>query len=261
MSDLTSNLKAPKPTAMQDHKTVTLGQGLDALDAPFKGFITGLGLEWVSASSIKVKTGAAVMPGGGLTVVGADITKTGVSLGVSVWGHVYLYDGGGVAAVEVVTTAPSYYFGTAYQKSTDATRRYLGSVKTDGSGNILNFLHTANVNFIRYRSGPFYNPPFRALSGGTATAESAISAAASVPVTSRLAQMRLQNTSATAILWTGTSDDSITVPGGGVAVANPSTSEVHTHPLDSTQTFTYAFSAAPGGGSAYGDVLGYWFDR
>jgi hypothetical protein len=38
MADLTAKLKVPKPTSMQDHKTVTLGGALDIFDAALGGF-------------------------------------------------------------------------------------------------------------------------------------------------------------------------------------------------------------------------------
>ncbi|HEX8117322.1 MAG TPA: hypothetical protein VF521_08620, partial [Pyrinomonadaceae bacterium] len=140
---LTTFQKIEKPADREALLEIFLQTRFDELGAIFgNAYIEGLRLEWVSANSVKVKTGMADLPDGSRRLrVAADITVSSISLGNNAWGHVYLYSNAGAAAVEVVTPAPSNYFGGAYQKTGNATRRYLGSVRTDGSGNILNFLH------------------------------------------------------------------------------------------------------------------------
>jgi hypothetical protein len=61
---------------------------LEDLGAVFGNtYIEGLRLEWMSSSSIKVKTGAADIPNGSRRLrVTADITVTGISPGASVCG-------------------------------------------------------------------------------------------------------------------------------------------------------------------------------
>jgi hypothetical protein len=254
--------KFDKPADREALLELFLQQRIEEFGAVFgNAHIEGLQLEWVSATSIKVKKGAADIPDGSRRLrVSSDITVSSISLGASVWGHVYLYNNAGLAAVEVVTTAPANYFGSAYQKTGAATRRYLGSVRTDGSGNIYNFLHVGP--WMKYRVSVNLSP-FRVLSSGTATSETSVSASAVVPVTSRLASLKFTNTTPNANSTTGTSDDSITFGGGtyGIATAGAGGSFFCDHPLNSSQAFTYLFDAAPASGGLLVDVLGYLFDR
>jgi hypothetical protein len=167
-------------------------------------------------------------------------------------GHAYLYNNAGVPAVEVSTTAPTNYFAAAYQKTGDASRRYLGSVRTDGSGNILDFQHNAG-NRIKYRS----NVNNRlVLSAGTATTETNVSCSGLVPVTSRAAIIHAQNVSGNATnMWlgagSGASDDSLTPPTTGLAVVGTlggAKDWVDAVPINASQQFSYAFDVAPTSG-------------
>lgn len=257
-------LKAPLLTPGQDapeNAVNLLAAYFDKAAAQIGALISGLQLEWVSASSIKVKKGVAALPGGGLVVVAADITKTGISLGANAWGHVYLYDNAGAAAVEVVTTAPSNYFSTAYQKTSDATRRYLGSVRTDGSGNILNFAHDPQTNFVRYLTNIADTNNLTVLNAGTASTETTVGCTAAAPVTSNRILIRFDCTVPNTYAVMGNSIDSVTPPTSGIMFVNPSTSPIADMPLDNSQAFTYRFNAAPSSGALYGQMLGYYFKR
>ena len=223
--------------------------------------IEGLQLEWVSTSSIKVKTGAADLPDKSRRLrVAADITVSSISLGNNVWGHAYLYSNAGVAAVEVVTTAPELYFGTAYRKTGDTTRRYLGSVRTNGSGQIYKFQMQGND--VRYLEDSV-STPFRVLSNGTAAAETSVSCVAVVPVTARRTSVRLTNaaTNAGGYAAFGASDDTITLPAAMLLAIASNFSFFGVLYLDSAQAFTYAYNTAPTGGGLYVDVLSYTFER
>lgn len=114
------------------------------------GYIEGLLLEWVIASSIRITSGACTVPGIGTLTYATAITKTGIALGNSVWGHVYAYSNAGSPDFEVSTTAPAApYSGSARTKTGDTTRRYIGSFKTDASGAIIKFLHNgAQVSYV-----------------------------------------------------------------------------------------------------------------
>src|SRR4051812_30433618 len=102
--DVTNNFDLPydgQPNAVTVIASAL--QYLSRLAAAEKAFITGLQLEWVSTSSIKVKKGAAYVPTVGansnnLQTVASDLTVSSISLGNNVWGHVYLYDNAGAAA-------------------------------------------------------------------------------------------------------------------------------------------------------------------
>jgi len=81
----------------------------------------------------------------------SDISASSLSLSASTFYHVYAYLNSGTPTIEVVTTAPaSPYKGTARSKTGDTSRRYIGSILTDASGYIFDFIHNAHTNHISY---------------------------------------------------------------------------------------------------------------
>lgn len=106
-----------------------------------KGHIDGLRLEWVSGTSLRVTSGMAYIESLGYAIdVPAAITKSSLSLTVSTWYHVYLFDNAGTPDIEIVTTAPAAaYSGTARSKAGDSSRRWLGRLRTDSAGSIRPF--------------------------------------------------------------------------------------------------------------------------
>lgn len=257
----TANLQVTKLELHQAAPETTVNGAFDSFDSAIgSDFIRGLQLSWVSPSSITVGTGMAALPGGGFVKVGVAVTVTSISLGANAWGHVYLYkDVSGNPAVEVVTTAPASYFGTAYQKTGDATRRYLGSVRTDGSGNIHNFLHDPSCGFVRYRTNVAASP-FRVLTNGTATAATDVDCSACVPVTARRLEARLTNLSSASAVNFGSSDGIVPSAASGSLIMGTSTAMVGPLPLNPAQLFKYIYDSSPTNG-LYVDVLGYWFAR
>ena len=246
----TRNLGIRKVSVSDSGKEVSIAEAFDTIDSALADFITGLRLEWISVSSIKVKTGAAAVIGddadeAALVVISSDITTSSISLGNNTWGHVYLYDDNGAPAVEVNTTAPVNYFGSAYQKTGDATRRYLGSIRTNGSGNIYNFIHIRE--WMIYR----------------ATSETNVDCSAVVPVTSRFFEAEVQNAATSGNAVMGSSDDGIA---GGAATYGHHIVLVGKeyslrHFLNTSQVCTYWYDGAASGGGFYIDVIGYAFDR
>lgn len=224
--------------------------------------LSGLKLEWLSASSIRVGTGVAVTPAGVVVPVASAITVTGISLGASVAGHVYLYDDDGDPAVEVVTTAPSNYFARAWKKTDDATRRYVGPVYTDASGNIYKFIHQGDA--IHYLSNTGASP-FRALNGGTATSETNVDLSVVVPVTNQGAQVRLINSATNAFVYLGNSlesDATSLISTLNAGASGAPAEDTRWMPLDGSRRFSYKFNTAPSGaGAFYADVLSYRFER
>ena len=233
---------------------------LNELVAP-RGHIDGLGLQWDSATGITVRTGSAYIEGAAKVVeVLSDLVESGLSLTASAWTHVYLYLNAGVPDLELSTTAPAApYSGTARSKTGDTSRRYLGSLRTDGSSNIYNFKLSGNQ--ILYREN-LSLVPFRVLSAGAAIVETTVSAAAVVPLVSGSALLRLINVATTGNLYSGTSDDSAAgPPNGGLVGLTPGGNGFVNHPLNTSQAFTYWFDATPTGAGAYCDVYGYTLER
>jgi hypothetical protein len=251
-----------KPLSREQFLELFIAQKLDEIDAALgNDFIAGLQLSRASDTSITIGTGAAWVSGYGRLRVSSPITLTGIGLGANAWGHIYLYSNAGVPAVEVVTTAPASYFGTAYQKTGDATHRYLGSVRTGASGSIFKFLMTGN-NRIDYLEN-ITATPFRVANGLSNTAETSVSCSAVVPVTGRMAVAHFKNTAASGVVLTGLgASDNFTLSAASLLYGiEPTHRPIIQHPLDSSQAFTFMYHAVPTGGAFFCDLAGYFFDR
>lgn len=254
----------------------TLSRGEWAMFLPFGGIVwkkaagsgetstvmDGLKLIWNSATSISVDIGACYAENGDLIDVPSVIVKSGLSLSASTFYHVYVFLSSGVAAAEVVTTAPVAWKGTAYSKTGDVSRRYVGSVLTDGSGNVKKFYHDPFMNTVFYMKFNAGGSPHRVLSLGTATTATAVSCSGAVPVTSKLAYVRIAN-SADQLARTsddnGVSSTQVTI---SLNIGNTAAQVAVTyHPLDASQQLFYQMGAAVGTGGLVIDVLGYAFER
>ncbi len=149
-------------------------------------------------------------------------------------------------------------------KGGDTSRRYIGSVRTDSSARIYNFLQLGNQVAYRNAQG---NPPFRVLAGGTSTSITTVNCAAVVPVTSRLATLQLYNFATGAInLGTGTSDDSAagppSAPNDAIYLVRSDATLLVSHPLAADGTLQYWLTGTPAGGAGvYIDVFGYTYER
>lgn len=226
------------------------------------GYIDGLQMQWVSGAALTVTSGSAYIPGASAVLSSpADIAKTGLSLSASTWYHVYLYDNAGTPDVEIVTTAPAApYNGTARIKTGDASRRYLGSVRTGSDTAIYNFVHASGRVLYRENIADGILP-FRVLSNGMSTTDTVISCTDVVPVTSKVATLRLQNTSTVGGFRVKQSDGTYSSgPGPAAQTVSPGGLGIFDLPLNSSQQLIYFFLAAPSSGG-YIDVCGYSFDR
>lgn len=226
------------------------------------GYIDGLQMQWVSATAITVASGSAYIAGSARVLrATVDIAKTSLSLSASTWYHVYLYDNAGTPDVEIVTTAPAApYNGTARIKTGDASRRYLGSVRTGSDTAIYNFVHASGRVLYRENIADGILP-FRVLSNGMSTTDTVISCTDVVPVTSKVATLRLQNTSTVGGFRVKQSDGTYSSgPGPAAQTVSPGGLGIFDLPLNSSQQLIYFFLAAPSSGG-YIDVCGYSFDR
>lgn len=220
-----------------------------------KGHILGLGLEWVSATSIRATTGSAWIESLGYAVaVNSAITKSSLSLAANSWFHVYLFVSSGTADIEIVTTAPAAaYSGTARSKTGDNTRRYLGSIRTDGSGNVIKFaMQRGMVTYLRDTT----SAPNRVLSGGTATSWASIDCSAVAPVTAGTVVAMLQNASASVAVQVSQS----AAGADFLATVGASQAFTATVPLGASQTLQYQAAGAITGGLTV-DVWGYTYER
>ena len=224
----------------------------------------GLFVEWLSGNSLRVGAGAAHVPAlGRVAELTADLTLTGMTFAANSWYYVYLYeDGAGNAAVEYVTTTPSApYRGRARTKGGDASRRYLGALRSNGN---------ATPGMFRWQKVGAYHKwledvrvdPFRVLNGGAATAETNVSCAAVVPPTSRAMKGHVVNAAAGSggvVAFGHSEDNTALTSGGGItrigANGTVPLSEEQDMALDSQQRFSYV--AGSGGASVDVYVRGY----
>jgi hypothetical protein len=172
-----------------------------------KGYIDGLAMVWVSSTALTVRSGAAYIEGSSKVLrAAADIAKAGLALTASTWYHVYLYSNAGTPDVEIVTTAPATpYNGTACSKTGDTSRRYVGSVRTDASGNVLSFYHEAATGNVHYRVD-LNTTGFKLVSGGTSTTDATVSAAGVIPATARTMLTFSENNAAGGLVFIGNAD-------------------------------------------------------
>lgn len=219
--------------------------------------ITGLGLQWDATDGITVKTGQCYTESGDNISASSAIAKASLSLSSSTWYHVYVYLSGGSPAAEVVTTAPTAWTGTAYSKTGDTSRRYVGSIRTDGSGNIYNFIHIGNE--VQYQVA-INASPFRVASNQKATSETAVDCSSIVPITSKRIWAKVANVDGSISCYLGNSLASVAPPGDGLFILAAGLNLAISLPVDTSQEFTYAYPSTPTTGF-YADVFGYYFDR
>jgi hypothetical protein len=221
--------------------------------------IEGLKLTWNSATSVTVGIGFCYAENGDQIPVTSALVKSGLSLSNSTWYHIYVYLSTGVAAAEVVTTAPAAWKATAYSKTSDTSRRYVGSIRTDSSGNVYEFTHSVYNNMIMYSGTTVVgSSPHRALNAGTATTATEVSLSSVIPVTSRTGYLRMFNLSDKVVSFGDTS----AVNGVALNVGNTAAQNFFgPAPLTSTPGHYYKLASAAGAGGAYVDVYGYFFER
>lgn len=244
------------------HATAAQNAALAALAT--SAYIDGFRMVWNSGTSITFESGVAVIQStGSLLRSPTAITKSSLSLPVSAFSHCYAYSNAGTPDIEISSTVPAAaFFGTARSKTGDPSRRYIGSLLADATGQVLNFKHLPDSGTILYRNRQDL-APFRALAAGSATVETLVSLSGSLPVTAGGAQLRLFNNNTSVATFYSTSDDSAAgPPSSGIAAVPGSGNAYIPFPVDSAQAITYWNQTAPTAGQgAFVDVYGYYFGR
>lgn len=135
-----------------------------------KGYIDGLQLVYTGRTSLTVTAGSAYVNGLGKVVeLTVDKVLTGISLTADAQYHAYLFENAGVADIEMSTTVPVRYYGTAYNKTGDTSRRYVGTVSTNASSQIFGFHHDVTHGRMMWTEGTPIVTPFLILSGFNGT--------------------------------------------------------------------------------------------
>jgi hypothetical protein len=216
--------------------------------------ISGLIPSRPAPTSLTFSTGTAYIPGLSRRVtVTSDITLSGLTLAASVWHYAYLYENAGVAAVELVTTAPSApYMGTARTKTGDTSRRFIGAFRSGTNGGVLGFT-MGNDGMLNYRDN-LIAAPYRVLSNGAATTQTTIVTSAIVPINVTKTVRLNMNNNGTPVASLTPGNFSVTLvgaePGGKVSCDTT---------LDDSGNLWYFNSGT--GGSLSIDISGYGMDR
>jgi len=227
-----------------------------------KGHISGLQITWNSATSVSVGTGEAYIEGNVAVVqVNSAITKSSLSLSASTWYHLYLYLNSGVPDVEVSTAAPAAaYSGLARSKTSDTSRRYLGSMKTNASSQVIKFFHNVQAGKIDYLTHVNV-APLLVLNAGTASTSTTVSCSGIVPITSRTVLVFMDNSDTGVRVGLGNSDLGATTNTNFFAFLFANSAMTSMLALDGSQALTYLFFSAPAVGNFSIRVTGYLFER
>lgn len=216
-----------------------------------QGYIDGLQMVWNSATSISVTSGTAYIPSlGNVLASNSTLTLSGLSLAASTWYHVYLYSNAGTPAIECVTTAPVLYYGTSYQKTGDASRRYVGSMITDSGGSLLSIIMTGNTIF-------YSHLPTNQVSNGMATVNTDVDCSGVAPATATSVWAQIGNTdnSASLIVSINLSAGRLyTIPPNGINI-------VCQMNVNISSKFQYRFLSTPAISGCFISVVGYIFNR
>lgn len=237
------------------HSTAIQNSSLAAVAV--SGEICGLQMVWNSGTSITFTSGfAAIQSLGGLLSFPSPITKAGLSLSASTWYHAYGYSNAGTPDVEIVTTVPAStaFSGSARSKTGDTSRRYLGSLLTDASGNIYRFGQNGDeINYVVNLVAPF-----RVLSGGMATTRTNVALSGVIPVTSNYVIANTINNADQQVFI-----DIPEIGNSGAASRYTCLANQRTpiHAFVASRTLQYLYGVSPVGSGAFIDVWGYRFER
>lgn len=222
--------------------------------------IDGLSIVYVGNKAIDITAGSCYIPGGtnNSFISPSTISLTGQTVLASTMYHVYVYYSSGTPSAEISTSSPVSYFGAARQKTGDTTRRYIGTILSDPSGNLFRFTHTDNMmEFVTIATSPFQ------VLSGSATTSTSVSLSGVLPVTAYSAFMIVFNQSTTNVAVR------LNVPSVGAATPSgslwgffPSLFNGFRLQLDKgTLSVNYAFDSAPATAGVILLVRGYLFER
>lgn len=225
------------------------------------GYIDGFKMEYVSGTQIRFTGGSAYIPSLGRAItLASPVTKT-PTLAANTWYHNYAYDNAGTPDVEVSTIAPAVpYTGTARVKTGDTSRRYIGSIRTNASSQIMRFTHTHASGDFRWGELPSA-APLRILTAGSATVSTDVSTAGCAPITGAAIFTRVLQNGSTGIVYIGSPVDGTAVSISNYTVSLEATKELYTFLPIINQTVKYIFGTAPASSGAFLDVLGFQYER
>lgn len=219
-----------------------------------QGFIEGLTMTWSSATSIAIGAGSAYVPSVGKVVAyaGGSITPAGAA---GSFIHLYLTSAG---AIEQSSTAPTRYYNQAHQKTSDSTRRYIGSllVRSTTANQVYKFDHHPEQGYISYKHADPQTVPFLLLSAASGVAS--FSTRSCTPVTAHTLEGAWQNPGSGYAQFTPS--DAATSITAGWTVFVQAGPVLNARCAISTSDGSITYQAA-GAARASAYCIGYYFDR
>ena len=236
-------------------------------------FISGLHLEWLSTTQVRITSGFCYVPAAGLVSSLAASTTLTPTLAADTWYYVYGMNVSGNLSFEASTTVPVAYRGTAKQKTGDASRRFIGAFKTNASSQIMRFLKGGD--YVGWLENVYTVPLW--VAGSThatntlgAITETAIALAGAMPSHSRFASLTVSIVESSDYLLLGNSDDGVTLAEDTAlwqndvkSVNDPRTGifGIDRFPTNATQQITYRWQTSAPGNARHMHVRGYYEDR
>lgn len=220
----------------------------------YSGFIEGLTLTWVSATSITVDAGSAYIPSLGkvVTFAGQTFAPQGV-VDVNSFIYLYLTD---IGTIQQSLTVPVRYANQAWHMTGNNSRRCIGALHvTTNARGVTKFVHRPQLGMILYTLADPQSLPFRLLGG--ATGVGSISTRTVTPVMAHTMEGSFQNTGTLAARVTP-SDAGTSVLTGWMAYINPGQIWNAKMAIAADGSITYD-ATSPAALSMY--CHGYYFDR
>lgn len=232
----------------------------NSLHTASRSYISGLSVDWNSATAITVKQGAAFVEEADKVIALVSDQAISPTLSASTWHYIYLKSDG---TCEVSTTAPIVYNGAAKSKNSAGNKwRCVGQFVTNASSQIHEFQHNPSVSKWTYpKAGD--TAIYRLISNTTTTTTLQQSVASLVPPFSNLVTLKLSNnaTSGGGSGWLISDGRTpVSATNSFFAVANGVRSSGD-FPCNDSQQISHMYASTPSGGGGYLDVLGYMVGR
>ncbi|WP_256575771.1 hypothetical protein [Pseudomonas sp. R16(2017)] len=219
-----------------------------------QGFIEGLTMTWSSATSVAIGAGSAYVPSVNKIVsyAGGTLTPSGVA---NSFIHLYLTSAG---AIEQSSTAPARYYNQAHVKTSDISRRYIGSMLVRATANqVYKFEHHPLDSSVVYKHADPQTAPFILLNAASGAAS--FSCRPCTPSTAHTLEAAWQNpgTASTYAQFTPSDAGTSITTGWSVFVLAGIVQNARCA-IATDGTITYQ---ANGGAKASVYCIGYYFDR
>lgn len=230
-------------------------------DATIKGLALSVATDGVTVS---LSPGQAYLPGG-ILILSQEALSVVVTGAVSAWRHFYLANVDGTILFEASAGVPADpYQGYARYKSTDQTRRYLGSLYFGTDGKTPAFVHSQagdRANRIDFTPpGGIMLTTAALLNIGVAATATTLSAASIVPMTCRVLYCIVDNKSL-ATAYISTPDYGVVSATNCLVYVKANQQGQYTLFLNGSQQISYVLAGGLVTGGLDIRICGYLFDR